>query len=407
MANPPSTEEGASGAVPKAAGDGAGDAPAPGEPSGPPPVGARRPPRLAVWISVAVIVAGAGALVWARITAPQPESEAPRADAAVAALDERLTDLAARLAAVEAADVGDTLGSVVARIDGVTDGVATLDDRLADMEERVAILGEAPAADAGSGLAALDDRVAEMEERFTVLREAPASGTGAALAALDDRVASLEAAPGADGALAAIAAEADRLAALAADLDRRIATLEARPAPAGAAAAALLAVAQLRAALAGSGPYDAALAALRAVADGDAEVAAALDTLAAGAAAGMPTLAMLQDRFAALAGLIVRAGHGPSGESWVDLTLARLAELVTVRRVGGTVPGDSPEAVVARAEARLAAGELAAAVAEVGALAGAPGEAAAGWLAEARARLAAERALAALEARAVAALGGG
>ena len=80
---------------------------------------------------------------------------------------------------------------------------------------------------------------------------------------------------------------------------------------------------------------------------------------------------------------------------WVGRAWARLADLVSVRRTG-EVEGAGNEARVARAEARLAAGDLAAAVAEVSALSGPGDEAAADWLARARARLAVDEALAVL-----------
>ena len=67
--------------------------------------------------------------------------------------------------------------------------------------------------------------------------------------------------------------------------------------------------------------------------------------------------------------------------------------------------GATPEAIAARTEARLSAGDLAGAVAEAETLHGAPLAVVADWLGQARARLAAGRALATLDARAVAALG--
>jgi hypothetical protein len=71
----------------------------------------------------------------------------------------------------------------------------------------------------------------------------------------------------------------------------------------------------------------------------------------------------------------------------------------------GDVVGDDAGARVARAEVRLAEGALAAAVAELEGLSGAPATAAAGWLDDARARLAADQAVAALQAAAVTRLG--
>ena len=74
--------------------------------------------------------------------------------------------------------------------------------------------------------------------------------------------------------------------------------------------------------------------------------------------------------------------------------------LVTIRPVGADAEGDHAAARVARAEARLADGDLAGAVAELEGLEGAPAAAAAPWLEQARTRLAAENALHGLRAHA-------
>jgi hypothetical protein len=73
---------------------------------------------------------------------------------------------------------------------------------------------------------------------------------------------------------------------------------------------------------------------------------------------------------------------------------------VTVRPVGADVSGEGAPARVARAEAALAHGDLAAAVAEIEPLEGAADAAAAPWLAEAHQRMAAQAAVAALQDRA-------
>ena len=76
--------------------------------------------------------------------------------------------------------------------------------------------------------------------------------------------------------------------------------------------------------------------------------------------------------------------------------------MVTVRRVGeGAEEGEGALAVIARAENRLASGDLAAAAAALEALDGAPGKAFGEWRAAARARAAAEAAIARLSRRAV------
>ena len=84
--------------------------------------------------------------------------------------------------------------------------------------------------------------------------------------------------------------------------------------------------------------------------------------------------------------------------------LARLSALVTIRPEGENAQGDDPLARLARAEARLNAGDVAAAVGELSALPAGPiADAAAPWLARARARLDAEAAIASLQDAALAA----
>lgn len=306
--------------------------------------------RFMPWLIVMAAAVG-GALLWANLAGLIPPRDGP--DPAAVALEQRLTDLEHRLAALER-----------------DDGAAARD--------------------------ALEMRIAAIEAR----RPPAAVPERVDLGPLEERMAALEATPTAPPDSGAMTAA----------LETRIAALESRPPTISGSApptATLLAVAQLRSALAGSGPFDAPLAALAAVGGDDEDVAAALAVLAPHAAAGIPTRERLRDRFPAVAEMILRNAMAPPGDSWVEGTLARLSGLVTVRRVGGDVQGDSAEAVVARAEARLETGDLAAAIGELETLDGAPAEAAEPWLALARARADADRVLAAIDARAIAALAGG
>ncbi|MFQ5783968.1 MAG: COG4223 family protein [Alphaproteobacteria bacterium] len=362
-----------------------------------PAVGRRGRRALALALLVVVVlVAGAGYYAWPRLLAgldgwlhargvPVP------AAAQVAALDERVNGLETAIARLRA----DRSGEDLAR---------RLDALAARVETMTAALGRLDTVDAlAKKVAALERRLAGLGAR---LDAAPGETTdGTALAA---RLDALEAALAERGQSPEVAAVRTRLAELAAReraLDERLAALGRRvAAPGGARPALVLAVGQLRAALRGSGPYAAELEALKGLAGGDAVFAAPLAALDDRAAEGLPTLARLRARFKELAGAVVRAGYAPDQGSWADRTLARLARLVTVRRVG-EVEGDSAEAIVARAETLLEARDLAAAVAEVEHLAGPPAEVAAAWLADARARLAADRALAAIETRVVATLG--
>ena len=80
-------------------------------------------------------------------------------------------------------------------------------------------------------------------------------------------------------------------------------------------------------------------------------------------------------------------------KNWMKTLRQHMAALVTIRRTGSGLVGSSAEAVVARAEAALETGNLAAAVSELETLQGSPGGLVASWLDGARARLAAEQSL--------------
>lgn len=314
------------------------------------------------WLIAAVAVVAVGLVIWATLAGLIPGQQAD--DPAAALREQRFAALEQRLTAIETRLADD---QDAARLDALT-------QRLAAIETRPQVVSEQ------ADLGPLEVRLTALEQALEALpQETAASGT-----AIDD-------------------------------LEIRIAALEARP-PAGVAqttpAASLLAVAQLRAALGGSGPYETALAALAAVAGGrdgggDEAVAAALAVLTPNAGTGIPSRQRLRDRFTALAEAILRAVVAPPGDTWISRTLARLSGLITVRRVGGDVAGNTAEAIVARTEAHLEAGDLAAAVAEIEALDGPPAEVAASWLGQARARRAADAALATLDANAIAAMGGG
>jgi len=289
---------------------------------------------------------------------------------------------------------------------------------------------EAPAAPAAIEPSA-SEAAAEPEEEAAAEPEAEgAPGTEAAaepeaapeVAAEPAPQAHTEAAPEPPAVAVAAVPEAEleslraETARLAGELDEargRIAALE-RSLAVGAGAAAgssetaggalLLATGQLREALRGPGPFAAELEAVRAVAGDDPGIAAALAPLAPLAAGGVPTVEMLRARFDGAA--IVRAGRLPAEPSWLDRALYEVASLVTVRRTGMEVGGASPEALAARAEAWLAAGDLAAALETLSGLEGPAAVAAEPWLAQARPRLAADRALADLQRLAIAGLAG-
>jgi len=131
---------------------------------------------------------------------------------------------------------------------------------------------------------------------------------------------------------------------------------------------------------------------------------AALAALKGRAQTGVPTLPDLQAEFARLAGSIVSAGEAPADSDWGSRTLARVESWVSIRRTGD-IPGQTPEAIVARTERHLAAGDLAAAAHEIEQLSGQAATTAAPWLEGAHATLSVETAVEQLRTQALASLG--
>jgi hypothetical protein len=99
---------------------------------------------------------------------------------------------------------------------------------------------------------------------------------------------------------------------------------------------------------------------------------------------------------AELAGRMAASSEPAAKSDWREQTLARLRGLVTIRRIdesSHTGSDGGADGVVGLAQAALARGDLAGAVAALEPLTGADAEAAHPWLLMARERLAAEAAL--------------
>jgi hypothetical protein len=371
-------------------------------------------------------------------TEPLPEAERPEP---AAPPERRSSPLVGTvgivLLALMAAVVGSAIGprilstpdpALPASVENQIQGLQNEAAKIADLSTRVSKLEtdmQTPAGgtDAASELKDLSDRLAKLE---TGVGTATAAGAPdltdleAQVSKLETTVASLSAGGASstgDTALAATVSslkqEVDATAQSLSDLQARLANLDKLSGTvtsltaqvdelAGRGvdpkAAFVVAVGQLRDAAGGGEPFDQALASVVAVAPDDSAVAADIAALRPLASAGVPTLAELNESFSATADAVVAADG--AGNDWIDQTLSSLEGLVSVRRVGGDVEGDTAEAVVARAEVALAEGDLDAAVADVATLTGAPGEAAAGWLAQAKNRQAVDKAVAGLGARA-------
>jgi hypothetical protein len=158
------------------------------------------------------------------------------------------------------------------------------------------------------------------------------------------------------------------------------------------AEATILAVGQLRQVLATSKPFAKQLAAVRAMVPGDTDMNAVLDQMQPFADTGVETTDDLTRDFGRLAPTLVRSAVVGDGQSWWRQAVYHLESVISVRRVGADVPGDSTEAVVARAEAKLDEDDLGGAIDILQALTGADADLASPWIHDASHRVAVDSA---------------
>ena len=183
-----------------------------------------------------------------------------------------------------------------------------------------------------------------------------------------------------------------------------LATAASRGAADTKSAAVTIAFANLRAAVSEGRPFATELDTIGTLSPS----ATDLGALPAYAEKGIPTVPELARSFDAAKDSALAATAPPSsGGSLLDSLMASAESLVKVRRVDATATGDTPSAVLARAEAALDKGDLATAIKEVGTLQGAPRDAFSGWLDQARARLDADEILKRLESLLLVSVSGG
>lgn len=270
------------------------------------------------------------------------------------------------------------------QVAALSDQVVALQADLQKADTRLANLETAPAPQVDAG------QVAVLEARLTALesRPMPAGTDSAALAQLRAEVAAIKT----DGA-AVMSAQVQ------ADLDAKVQATEAKltaiEQTAQAQAAATLtraALGQIAAALDSGAPYPAALEALSGP-----DLA---PVLADNATAGLPSLQALQATFPDSARAALDAAlRANMGESWSERVGNFLRTQVGVRSLTPR-DGPDPDAILSRAEASLAAGDVAQALVEIATLPTPAQDALADWRAQAQLRLDAQAALAALMAKA-------
>lgn len=284
-------------------------------------------------------------------------------------------------------------------LSGLTERVARLEDSLKGLADTAKNGGSV--ADA----AALDSKLGELEQKLTSRidatlgeREAANARSIAAInAAIGDLKAKLSAVNDANGGAdlaGQLASLGDRLAKLEATLPNLSEAVQKESAEAQSTAAEL-AFANLKAAVLAGHPYGAELSSLRAAAPAIND----LGSLPAFADRGLPTVAELTDAFQRIKDKSLAGTAGDDGHSLMDGLFASAKSLVKVRRVDANAPGDGADAVLARAEAKLAQGDLVGAADEVDHLSGPSEQAFAEWSKQARARAAAPDELARIQSR--------
>jgi hypothetical protein len=303
--------------------------------------------------------------------------------------DQRIGEIGERVAAL--ADALPTVGSATA------EDTAALSQRLSQLEQQIAGLSRdfasasATATTAPTGdpaVAGLNARIESLSQELAAIKVQQDPGI---IDSLRDQVATLTQTAAQLGRQRTAAEEQVET------LKARLLAVETAAASSAATArqpAVLLAYVRLHDSVWSGRPYAAALDAFEQAAKALPTIEKRIGRLRATADTGVATRQALRDSFRPLADRIVRL-KAPVGDSLVDRTLAKVSQLVVVRRTGDA-EGDTPSAIVARAESRLAGNNLAAAVAELEKLSGDPGVAAKPWLADARARLEAEQSMAEL-----------
>ncbi len=369
---------------------------APVEPSSTPAIEPEKPPsrsgRAALWLAGLLILILAGVAL-SPFWAPQIEPLLPWGENR-----DEYAALAARVAAVEARPVAPNPGSdaVQSALSALARSLDQLDSRLAAIEKRPASPGVDTDA-VNSALSALRRRVDQLEA--TAKPDLGPIRVG--VQQLDQRLAAIETQSASRTASETAASkdmqqELARLGKIEGDLTDRVAALEREAqsqnnAELRADGMLALLLGQMREAIEQARPFPTEFDAFIRLARGS-DLAAATQPLAEPARNGVASRAVLVKGLAELAGQMTAPSEPAAKSDWREQTLARLRGLVTIRRIDGSSHTGSGGAA-GTAQAALARGDLAGAVAALEPLAGADAEAARPWLLMARERLAAETAL--------------
>ncbi|UWQ95642.1 hypothetical protein K3728_18625 [Rhodobacteraceae bacterium M385] len=289
-------------------------------------------------------------------------------ESTITALQAEVTALAAVeppvIPEVDLSGVEGAIAGVASDVAGLGTGIEALTGRVVALEERPIFTGEVAA-----DTAAMTEAVEALEARVAAEQAAAAEAVAAAEAA--EAAAAQEAQAAADAAAAAVA------------------EAEASAAATAAATQSQAALSRVQVALAAGGPFAEALA------DISVDVPEALSSVAE---TGVPTLEDLQASFPAAArAALPIALRETAGDSAADRVGAFLMGQIGGRSVEPR-EGDDPDAVLSRAEAAVAAGDLPAALSELTALPEGAQAMLNDWVTQVETRVAADTALAELSA---------
>lgn len=344
---------------------------------------------------------GVIALAFAWHLIPTGKSESPE----LGKIKERIAKLESTPAPAPDTEALAKLEGRIKALEGQTPpDISGLIERVTQLEQAMKDLAEA-AKNGGSvtDAAAITEQITQAEQRIqATLDKALADAVTANAKTLQEMQAAIDELKGKVAALAEagpggqspdLTALTERVAKLEVEIDKGMAGTK--------SAAAAIAFANLRAAVAQGRPYATELATIKSFISDPGD----LGLLPAFADKGIPTVPELIRAFSASRdAALVAAAPAPSG-SLIDRLLASASTLIKVKRVDEAATGDSPSAVLARAEALLDKGDLAGAVKQVETLQGGPRDAFSAWLDPARARLAADDVMTKLEATLLASAG--
>ena len=366
------------------------------EPARPPSGSPKGFPRSALWLAGLLILILAGVAL-SPFWAPQIEPLLPWSENG-----DDYAALSARLAAVEARPAVPNTG-----IDAVQSAVSALSHRVDQLDSRLATIEKRPTP-LSADTDAINSALGALTRRVDQLQAAGKPDLGpvrAAMQQLEQRLAAIETESASRMASDTAASkdmqqELSRLGKAEGDLADRVAVLEREaqsqnnPELRSDGMLALL-LGRMREAIEQARPFPTEFDAFIRLARGS-DLAAAAQPFAEPARNGVASRAVLVKGLAELAGRMAATNEPADKSDWREQALARLRGLVTIRRIDSlsrTGSAGGSNGAVGAAQAALARGDLAGAVAALEQLTGADAEAARPWLLMARERLAAETAL--------------